>query len=147
MFEHILVVCMGNICRSPVGEARLKQAFPHKSIRSAGIITAQSGLVGKPADPMMRNIAHANQLDLSRHRAKQLTASLCQQADLILVMEKKHIERVQQIAPTSLGKIMLFGHWLTDQQEISDPYQKSQETFEYIYQRLINAAEQWTKKL
>ncbi|WP_424405531.1 low molecular weight protein-tyrosine-phosphatase [Pasteurella sp. PK-2025] len=147
MFEKILVVCMGNICRSPVGEALLKQIFPEKTIESAGIISERSRLVGKPVDEMMQKTAQNHQLDLSAHRARQLTEPLCHQADLILVMEKKHFGLVHQIAPTSLGKIMLFGHWLPVQQEIPDPFQKSQVIFEQVYEMLVHAAKQWEPKL
>ncbi|HEH9676614.1 TPA: low molecular weight phosphotyrosine protein phosphatase, partial [Pasteurella multocida] len=50
MFEQILVVCMGNICRSPVGEKLLQHHFPEKNITSAGLVTERSCLVDKPAD-------------------------------------------------------------------------------------------------
>ena len=46
MFEKILVVCVGNICRSPTGERLLRERLPGRDIRSAGV----SALVDKPAD-------------------------------------------------------------------------------------------------
>ncbi|HDR0998625.1 low molecular weight protein-tyrosine-phosphatase [Pasteurella multocida] len=147
MFEQILVVCMGNICRSPVGEKLLQHYFPEKNITSAGLVTERSCLVDKPADDMMIKIASQHGLNLSAHRAKQLTHALCHKADLILVMEKAHIELVHQICPLSQGKVMLFGHGLTASKEIPDPYKKSQEMFEYAYQMLDSAAYQWKKML
>lgn len=119
--------------------------FPRKNITSAGLVTERSRLVDKPADDMMIKIASQHGLNLSTHRAKQLTRALCHKADLILVMENPHIELVHQLCPLSQGKVMLFGHGLTASKEIPDPYKKSQEMFEYAYQMLDSAAYQWKK--
>lgn len=145
MFNKILVVCVGNICRSPLGECLLKQALPEKEVFSAGIASLKSKLVGAAADATMIEVANANEIDLSAHKSKQLTAELCQDADLILVMEKKHIEMVEAISPSSRGKIMLYGHWL--QKDIPDPYKQSKEAFEYVFQLIQEAAASWTVKL
>ncbi|MCP6623625.1 protein tyrosine phosphatase, partial [Klebsiella pneumoniae] len=67
-------------------------------------------------------------ISLDGHLGRQLTPSLARKYDLILVMEKGHIEQISKIAPEARGKTMLFGHWL-DQREIPDPYRKSEEAF------------------
>ncbi|PWC13678.1 protein tyrosine phosphatase [Brenneria roseae subsp. americana] len=142
MFGSILVVCVGNICRSPTGERLLKQALPNKHIASAGL----GALVDKPADVMARDVAQAHGLSLEGHSAQQLTSSLCRQYDLILVMEKRHVDAVSKIAPEVRGKTMLFGHWL-NQQEIADPYRKSREAFEFVYSQLEQSAQKWAQAL
>lgn len=147
MFEHILVVCVGNICRSPVGEKLLQKHFPQKSIFSAGIASERSHLVGKPADSMMVDVAAVHGVDISSHRSQQLTQELCKKADLILVMEKRHIEQVQHISPESSGKVMLFGHWLENNKDIPDPYRQSREMFEYAYSLIDEATLKWKQKL
>lgn len=83
MFDSILVVCMGNICRSPTGGITEK-IFPNKQISSAGI----TALVGKSADKMAINIAKQHGLNIEDHKAQQFTSSLALNYDLILVMEK-----------------------------------------------------------
>lgn len=147
MFENILVVCVGNICRSPLGEALLSIHFPEKAIHSAGISAERSRLVGKQADNTMLDVARKHNIDLSSHQAQQLTHDLCRQADLILVMEKGHIEKVREISPESTGKVMLFGRWLEGNQEIADPYRQSREMFEAVYKQIETAALAWQKKL
>ncbi|MGX2975276.1 arsenate reductase/protein-tyrosine-phosphatase family protein [Ursidibacter arcticus] len=147
MFNSILVVCVGNICRSPVGEKLLQIYCPQKRIISAGISVERSHLVGKSAEPTMLQIASEAGVDISTHCSKQLTPELCKQADLILVMEKGHIEQVQYISPESLGKIMLFGHWLEGNKDIPDPYKQSQEMFEEVYTLIDIAAKKWKQKL
>ncbi|WP_409306253.1 protein tyrosine phosphatase [Pectobacterium sp. B1J-3] len=142
MFDSILVVCVGNICRSPTGERLLKQALPAKRVASAGL----GALVGKPADSTATEVANGHGLSLEGHQAQQLTSSLCRQYDLILVMEKGHIDAVGRIAPEVRGKTMLFGHWL-NQQEIADPYRKSREAFEFVYSQLEQSAQKWVQAL
>jgi len=141
MFNSILVVCVGNICRSPTGERLLKKYLPHKNIASAGI----NALKGHAADATAVNAANEHQLSLDAHCAQQLTRDLCQQYDLILVMEKRHIEAVCAISPSVRGKTMLFGHWTA--QEIADPYKKSHEAFQSVYCQLDAAAQAWVEKL
>ncbi|OLQ87314.1 phosphotyrosine protein phosphatase [Vibrio ponticus] len=146
MFNKILVVCVGNICRSPTGERVLQQLLPEKHVASAGIAAEKSGLVGKPADKSATLLAEEHGVDLSSHQAQQLTSALCAQYDLILVMEKGHIEALTSIAPEARGKTMLFGQWI-GQKDIPDPYRQSREAFEFAYQLIEESAQAWAKKL
>lgn len=142
MFNSILVVCIGNICRSPTGERLLKHYLPAKYISSAGL----SALVGQPADNMAEQVAKEHHLSLENHIARQLTADLCRENDLILVMEKKHVDTICHINPSVRGKTMLFGHWINDQ-EIFDPYRKGKESFEITFNLLDSAAKKWQNVL
>ncbi|WP_156294036.1 protein tyrosine phosphatase [Serratia oryzae] len=142
MFNSILVVCVGNICRSPTGERLLRKLFPEKEISSAGI----NALVGSSADENAIGVAMENSLSLDGHIAQQLTLELCRRYDLILVMEKKHIESVCNIAPEARGKTMLFGHWDV-QKEIPDPYRQNREAFVFVYNILEHSANKWAEVL
>lgn len=142
MFNNILVVCVGNICRSPSGEYLLKKLLPNKTVASAGV----GALVGKPADKMATQVAAEHGVSLEGHEARQLTADLCRDYDLILVMEKGHIEAVTNIAPEARGKTMLFGQWL-GMKDIPDPYRQSKEAFDHAYQLIEQSAQAWAKKL
>ncbi|HHQ4309063.1 TPA: protein tyrosine phosphatase [Serratia fonticola] len=142
MFKSILVVCIGNICRSPTGERLLKESLPEIKISSAGL----GALVGHSADEYAAEIAGQNDISLDGHIAKQLTSKLCREYDLILVMERKHIEAVCNIAPESRGKIMLFGHWIGGQ-DIPDPYKKSKEAFSFVFKQLNDATREWVRAL
>lgn len=140
--NSILVVCVGNVCRSPIGEQLLRAKLPDKIIHSAGL----HALVNQPAEPTASDIALQHGLSLAKHRGKQWSIAMCQQYDLILVMEKKHIHHICRIAPQVRGKTLLFGHW-KNQQEIVDPYGKSRELFELIFQQLAESAVMWKKVL
>ena len=146
MFNKILVVCVGNICRSPTGESLLKTLLPNKTIDSAGVATEKSRLVGKPADAMAIEVAASNGVNLNLHQARQLTSAVCREYDLILVMEAGHKEAVTRLAPEARSKTMLFGQWI-GQQDIPDPYRQSREAFEHAYTLIEKAAQEWAKKL
>jgi len=142
MFNSILVVCTGNICRSPIAERLLRRALPGKKVDSAGV----GALVGHAADASAIQISEQHQLSLAEHKAQQFSGTLGRQYDLILVMEKHHIEQVTSIASEARGKTMLIGHWLNGI-EIPDPYRKSMESFEYVYRLLDQACNSWIGKL
>lgn len=145
MFQRILVVCVGNICRSPVAEAMLRRALPGKTLSSAGL----GALVGQGVDPTAREFAEAEGLDVSGHQARQLTRALLTEADLILVMSDKQRRAVGDLAPEALGKTMTLGKWLDGGRgiEIPDPYRKSREAFEHVHGLIHRAAAEWAKRL
>ncbi|HGM5805385.1 MULTISPECIES: arsenate reductase/protein-tyrosine-phosphatase family protein [Serratia] len=142
MFDSILVVCVGNICRSPTAEALLKKLCPTKNIASAGI----HALAGHSADNQAALIASKNGISLEGHVARQLTKSMCQEYSLILVMERGHVDAVCRLIPEVRGKTMLFAHW-QGQKDIPDPYRKSPEAFEYAYNLLAESAQKWADAL
>ncbi|QFH72166.1 low molecular weight protein-tyrosine-phosphatase Wzb [Enterobacter sp. E76] len=142
MFNKILVVCVGNICRSPTAERLLRHYLPELTVASAGL----GALVGKGADERAGQVAATHALSLEGHSARQVTGAMCRDYDLILAMEKRHIARLCDMAPEMRGKVMLFGHW-DEAREIPDPYRKSAEAFEAVYTMLDDSARRWAQAL
>lgn len=142
MFNSILVICTGNICRSPIAERILRNALPKFKVDSAGT----GAMVGHFADSTAIRIAAKHNISLDNHEGRQLTASMAREYDLLLVMEQYHIQQINQIAQEARGKTMLLGHWLGGK-EIPDPYRKSEEAFELVYQLVEQSCSGWVKKL
>lgn len=142
MFNNILIVCVANICRSPIVDVLMQDALPHKNISSAGI----NALVGKPMHEHSITLTSALGIDCSLHTSRQLTAEICRENDVILVMEKGHIDAVMAIDPTVRGKIFLVGKWL-DNIEIPDPYKQSFEMYEHVFALIQKTTDSWVKKL
>jgi protein-tyrosine phosphatase len=144
MFNSILVVCAGNICRSPTGEYLLKDKLADGDITvsSAGL----TALVGKGAEVTASSIALTNNIDMSEHKGRQLSTSLIAENDLILVMEEHHLSDLLSQYPQARGKTFLLGKWIDDK-EVPDPYRKSQEAFEHVYQLIDQACSAWVKYL
>lgn len=94
-FNSILVVCTGNICRSPIGERLLRKRLPGVKVKSAGV----HGLVKHPADATAADVAANHGVSLEGHAGRKLTAEMARNYDLILAMESEHIAQVTAIAP------------------------------------------------
>ncbi|AOT09711.1 low molecular weight protein-tyrosine-phosphatase [Pseudoalteromonas luteoviolacea] len=144
MFDNILVVCAGNICRSPTAEYVLKDKLVGKSINvsSAGL----TALEGKEADSLAKDLANSRNIDMSAHQGRQITSSLVSKNSLILVMEQRHLQDLCARYPEARGKTFLLGKWLGDK-EIPDPYRQSREAFEHVFELIDSACSAWQKYL
>lgn len=142
MFRAVLVVCVGNICRSPMGERLLRRALPDLIITSAGL----AAVVGEAADADASRVAAEIGLDLGGHSARQLTDAIGAAHDLILVMEPGHRQEITRRFPQLSGRTMLFDHW-TGAQPIADPFRKPLEVHRATRDQIAKAATGWVEKL
>lgn len=142
MFDRILVVCDGNICRSPTAAAMFRASAPGKSVDSAGLVA----LEGQDMDEMARHVAENQGLFCSAHSAVMLDRRKVGEADIVFVMESRQREKVIQLYPEASGKIFLLGHWL-ERKDIPDPYKRGQEAFERIYTMMRQAVDAWLVKI
>lgn len=140
-FENILVVCVGNICRSPIAAALLIDKFPQKNIDSAGL----SAVVGHSADAKAQEVMRMDGLDMSDHVAKQIDEALVTTADLILTMSVNQTRWIEEQWPHCRGKTFRIGHWLD--KDIADPYQHEKSVFETTRQDIIDSLEAWYDKI
>ncbi|BAS67703.1 MAG: low molecular weight phosphotyrosine protein phosphatase [Gammaproteobacteria bacterium] len=144
MFNNILMVCVGNICRSPMAEALLRnKLIQRKSLKiaSAGV----GALVGHSADTIAQALMLEKNIDISTHKARQLDGELLSEYDLVLVMEKGHIDAVHHIAPLSRGRVHLLGKW--SDFEISDPYKQPRHEFEVALELIERGVDEWVNKI
>lgn len=141
---RILLVCTGNICRSPMAECIMHKEFNERGedveIQSAGT----GAWDGASASEGAYLISLENGLDLSPHRAALLTRDLVEQADLILTMARHHRVRVEELGGS--GKTFLLGEYAGEagtDVEVHDPFGSDlpvyRDTFTEI-QRLVRAA-------
>ncbi|SDH19321.1 protein-tyrosine phosphatase [Vibrio xiamenensis] len=145
MFNHILVVCAGNICRSPVAEKILQQSLPNKNVFSAGLVTEKSRLSGHGVYPPMAQAARDKGIILNEHKAQQLTQRLCDWSDLILVMEHNQIEQIANVYTQTRNKTFLLGQWAAG--SISDPYGGDKQVCLQCSSRIEHACQAWVARL
>lgn len=140
MFSSILVVCQGNICRSPMAEWLLRERLDGKQMRvaSAGV----TAMVGHPAAPEVIELLQSDGIDATAHRAQQCSPALVSEFDLILAMERIHVEALTRLEPASRGKTKLLGHWAGGM-EIPDPYRRSMVVYRGCYQQIRESIDQW----
>ncbi|MDO3658230.1 low molecular weight protein-tyrosine-phosphatase [Acinetobacter genomosp. 15BJ] len=139
--ENILVVCVGNICRSPMAEYFLKAQHPTLNISSAGI----AALVGNPADAKAIHCMDQMNIDMRSHVARQLNAELIKQNDLILVMSHNQQKHIEQTWPFAKGKVFRLGHW--QGQNVPDPYQHDQAFFDQTCRNTQSYVQDWRTRL
>lgn len=140
--DQILVVCVGNICRSPLGERALAALLPGVAVSSAGL----GALVGSEADPDATRAAAELGISLDNHRARQWTSGIGAAHDLILVMEPDQRLSIVKAHPELSGKTFLMSQW-SGGAPIGDPYKRSMEMHRAVAKEIVTAAEAWAGRL
>ena len=143
MTRRVLFVCMGNICRSPAGEAVLKR-FVERNDPGIPIEVDSAGThgyhVGDRADPRMIAAAKARGYDVTS-RARKVTADdLDGRFDLVLAADRDNLAILRRSAPGDTDHIRLVGDFLPADtphpDEVPDPYYGGDEGFETVLDML-----------
>jgi protein-tyrosine phosphatase len=145
---RVLMVCMGNICRSPTAEAvlryKLKAAGLDKSVEvdSAG---TYGGHVGEPPDARAQRHAKLRGYDLSRLRARKLTAEDFTRFDWVIAMDGDNLARMADLAPDShvarMELLMSHATRHTDVAEVPDPYYGPPAGFDHVLDLIEDACD------
>lgn len=144
MFSNIIVICTGNICRSPIAEALFRR---HLAAQRIQVCSAGTGaLVGHSADLTAQLVSKDQGYDISAHRAQQASPSLLSAMDLILTMEQSHTDWIRMRFPQLLGRTHKLGRWRNNL-DIADPYRRPREAFEEAFQNINACTEDWLKRL
>ncbi|MGO2340639.1 MAG: low molecular weight protein-tyrosine-phosphatase [Psychrobacter sp.] len=139
--DNILVVCVGNICRSPIAAAIMSEQYPNKHIDSAGV----SAVIGHSADPKAVELMATHHTDINKHIAKQINQEMTIAADLILTMSTNETKWIESQWPHCRGKVFKIGHWLD--KDIEDPYGHDVSAFETARKNIISSLELWADKI
>lgn len=139
--RSLLVLCHGNICRSPFAEEVLR-----RHLAPAGIEVSSVGFFGpdRPPPPQALEAAHRHGVDLSAHRSRLLTSSLARHADLIVAMSADMRRAVRENYGLSTRKVLLLGDFdpgPIERRDIRDPVDQPVAVFETVYDRIANCSE------
>ena len=122
--KNILLVCTGNICRSPLAAALLERALGERAAEGIKVSSAGTGAWdGAPVSEGAYLVGLERGLDLSSHRARLLTRELVEEADLILTMARHHRARVDELGGE--GRVFVLGEYAGregSEVEVSDPF-------------------------
>ena len=141
---RILMVCLGNICRSPLADGVLRHKVKERNlpwvVDSAGTASYH---IGSPPDPRMVKTASKHGVDIGFLRARQFTSEDFNAFDRILVMDKSNYANVLNLASNQedINKVMFLMDYLNpmQQKEVPDPYYGAQEDFDVVY-KLVDEA-------
>lgn len=133
----ILVICYGNICRSPYAAGALRRLLPG----AASAIRVESAGFAGPHRPSPReaiDVAAAHGVDLRRHTSRLASPATIAGADLVIVMEPGQVSRLATIAKTK-GTVLVLGDLDPDpvaQRTIRDPVEQPRQVFAATYERI-----------
>ena len=136
--SRVIMVCYGNICRSPFAEHCLAARDAALEVRSSGLQARD----GKPAQPFAKDVAGDFQLDLIGHGAHRMTGDDVEWADLVLAMEGWQASEIVRRWPAARGKTHLLGDFLDRGPfTISDPYGYEREVFVEVFERIAESVD------
>jgi protein-tyrosine phosphatase len=146
----ILMVCLGNICRSPLAHGILESKLPSNQyyVDSAGTANYH---IGDPPDRRSIAVAKVLGIDISHQRGQQFKASFFDTYDRIYVMDKYNYEDVIRLARTEKDrnkvKLILEEDEFATLVEVPDPYYGDQSGFEYVFRVLNQVCDKIAVKL
>ncbi|KWB39773.1 protein tyrosine phosphatase [Burkholderia ubonensis] len=139
--HSILVVCVGNICRSPMAEGLLRERLTDVEVRSAGL----DARVGQPADRRSIELMEEREIDIRPHRARQLGDYECRRADLILAVEDGHRRAIEHTYPFARGRVFTLGHY--GRFDIADPFGQERRKFEECLEMIEMGVDDWVQRI
>jgi len=145
--NRILVLCHGNIIRSPFVAAILSSRLQSRDIQveSAGL----GCIEGRPADPRAIRLARTYGVNLNRHHAQHPHSEMIEKSDAIFVMDYRNLAMFLDRWPEMKSRIFLMGDFIdgnTDR-EIPDPYEEDGQAFKDCYADLLGACEKVAEHL
>ena len=136
--RKMLVVCHGNVCRSPYLQAVLQRALPDVAVDSAGFMGSD-----RPVPPVSVALCAQRGLDLSGYRSRPLTHASVASADLVIVMDSGQGRQIERLFPHNRAPVVVAGD-LDPRFEacraIPDPWSLSSDVFESSFNRLDRCA-------
>lgn len=148
----ILMICMGNICRSPMAEVILKQKLAMLDIdavvESAGIISFHEG---EGADKRAEETVRKHNLTLESHSARGIKLTDLQTFDKIYVMDSNNYQSLQMLAGNNFDNskvdYLLNEVYPGQNREVPDPYYGGKDGFEKVFQMIYGACEAIARRL
>lgn len=135
MRTHILLLCTGNLCRSPMAEGLMRTLLPAHGLFSAGL----GALDGAPADPLAVALMREAGIDIAEHRSRRLAGWMLVEADLVYTMEAAQAAWLQRMHPLHARKIARLGEPCGI--DIPDPHGQPREAFAQSYAAIQRAVQ------
>ncbi|KIG11469.1 low molecular weight protein-tyrosine-phosphatase [Caballeronia concitans] len=141
MIRSVLMVCEGNVCRSPLAAALLAERSPHLEVMSAGT----AALDGHSADPIAIDLMRERDIDVTGHIARTANLQLMRGSDLVLAMTRAQLDWLLSRYPFARGRVYLLLH--EGAGDVVDPFRKSRACFEACLKQIETGVAEWSERL
>ena len=145
MIASVLIVCTGNMCRSPIAQAIFIDKFKNLDldvqVSSAGI----AAVVDHAADLRAQELSKSIGLNLTHHRARQISSEIVFAADLILVMSLIQKKQVENLFTGVSGRVHRLGHW--SGYDVPDPFNRPNVIYDQVLALIQQGVDEWICKL
>ena len=146
MIQNILILCIGNICRSPLAEALFIARFKQEGLLNMAVSSAGlAALVKRPADAVGQALLLQKGIDISGHRARQVSSEILFESDLVLTMSTDQQIQVELNYPGTCGRVHRLGKW--GGYDVPDPFQRPKPVFEQALAMIEQGVDEWYRTL
>ena len=150
--KKIIFVCLGNICRSPMGEGVMKYLIEKKGLSNSYFIDSAGTSafhVGEKADHRMRNVAYFHEIKLVS-RSRQFIKEDLEEFDYVVAMDDSNYQNIVNLNPTFESKVFKlreFDEEAYGDLNVPDPYYGGIDGFEEVYQIIMRSCVELLKKI
>lgn len=141
---HLLFVCYGNICRSPMAERYARRRLDQTEVPATVESTGFHDTTGRESPAAAVEVAAAHDVDLGDHRSDQVSAEMLRTADLVLLMDVRNYRLLRDRFPAMVQKaafLRVFGDGTRWSFEIADPYGGDRGSFDRAYGQVAGAVD------
>lgn len=143
--RSVLVLCLGNVCRSPYAARVLAERLPDLHVESAGFIGP-----GRSPPEVACKVARARGVDHADHRSRTIALELVERADVIFVFDRFNVARVRGLGAAVMERVLWLGDFDPEwagKRAIIDPWGKDEEEFDRTFARIERCVEQVARVL
>jgi protein-tyrosine phosphatase len=141
MIDTVLIVCEGNLCRSPIAQGLLQREMADVEVTSAGLSASK----GAQIDHVAHELLTSRGVDMSSHSARRLNERMCGAADLILVMELAQKQAIEKFYPMARGRVYRLAE--ADRVDVPDPFGRSARTYSQAMTLIERGVLDWTRRI
>jgi len=131
---HILFICTGNTCRSPMAEGYFRSLVENEGLSDVQVSSAGTyASDGEPPSSYSVQALKEYGLDISEQRSSRLTRALIEDADMIIAMSASHRMFVSQIDATAMVKTELLGEYSNNGGDVADPFGGNLDLYSFCF--------------
>jgi protein-tyrosine-phosphatase len=146
--KRVLFVCTANVCRSPMAQAIFNALAKDRDLPFRAQSAGTASLEGEPMAP--NAVAALEEVGIypEAHSARQLSAKMLEEAELVLAMSPRHVATLRQLRENSLGQVHILPEYASgDTEGIPDPYGHTMATYRSTLRQLYVYVERVVDRL